>query len=158
MTQSQYEKYTKYAYRATFGNKAKGEDCLQDAMLKLLECQTAMNKPSLFVGTAIFNSMRAAHRENKKYVELGSEIIRKLVDANQQIDLYNSDDYLVQEAINRLSEKQRLTVETFMVEGTLAAVARKLKVNQNTAKANYRHAMLKIKSYLLDNGYEISNT
>lgn len=152
MNKIQYTKFKKAAYKACFSNVTNVDDVLQQTFLNLLESDVDMKTPKAYIGLSIFNNSRRLHLINSKYVELSTEMHNVLTNEASTPNYY-SDDYLVKEAIEALPPIQRRTVESFMRLNKLSDVAKHLKVNYDTAKANYRHAMLKIKQYLVDRGY-----
>lgn len=156
LNNQQYSKLKKYAYRASYKNAAKGEDALQHALAKMLISDSPADNFEGYASVSIFNSAKYLRRADAKYVELNVRMENYIANEGST-PKYFSDEYLVQEAIEALPVTQRLTIESFMRLNRLVDVARELGMNENTTKANYRHAMLKIKQYLVDNGYELSN-
>lgn len=156
MSKLQHIKFKRAAYKACFSNVTNVDDVLQQTYLNLLESNVEMETPKAYIGLSIFNNSRRLHIINSKYVELSMQMENYITDESS-MPKYFSDEYLVQEAIEALPVVQRRIIESFMRLNKLVDVAKELGMNENTTKANYRHAMLKIKQYLVDNGYELSN-
>jgi hypothetical protein len=152
MNKLQHIKFKQAAYKACYSNVTNVDDVLQQTYLNLLESDVDMETPKAYIGLSIFNNSRRLHVVNSKYVEFSTEMHSCLTNESSMPNYY-SDDYLVREAIEALPLMQRRTVESFMKLNKLSDVAKHLKVNYDTTKANYRHAMLKIKVYLLDHDY-----
>lgn len=128
------------------------EDIVQDACLKAFEkiktCKDIKKFKGWF-GSIVFNTAINNIRNDKYEVPTGQDF-NKFVSPEAQQDQAIYDDYLNRETIEmikKLPERQRHAFyERHFNEEPFTKIAEEMECPYNTAKANYRHAMIKIKA------------
>lgn len=131
------------------------EDIVQETLIK------AYKRLSLFEGRSSFrswlyqialnttrNRFRKTHRET-----LGAENMEVAVDGEIESHMVNKDvRTLLQEEIEKLPERQRTALSLRVFDDlSFKEIAEIMQCPYDTAKANYRHALLKLKARLEGN-------
>lgn len=128
------------------------EDIVQEACLKAIQnfksCKDLKRFKGWF-GTIVYNTAITNIRDNKAEVPTGQDF-NKFESEGIQQDQAIYDDYLNKntiEMIKNLPIKQRKVFFARYFDGeSFSSIAADMKCPYNTAKANYRHAMIKIKA------------
>lgn len=130
------------------------EDIVQESFLK------AYQKLSSFEGRASFkswlyqitintakNKLRGSHREM-----VHIDDVHVGVDPGAEVGLLKEDlRELIQQEVEKLPEKQKLALKLRIFEDlSFKEISEIMDCPYDTAKANYRHAMLKLKERLID--------
>ena len=127
------------------------EDIIQDSCLKAIQsfhnCQDTKKFKGWF-GTIVYNTARTNIRDNRHEISTGQDF-NELASEGVQQDQFIYDDYLNKntiEMVKKLPIKQRKVFFARYFDGeSFSSIAADMKCPYNTAKANYRHAMMKIK-------------
>jgi RNA polymerase sigma-70 factor (ECF subfamily) len=129
------------------------EDIVQDACIKAIQAFNTCKDPSKFkswFGTIVYNTALNDIREKKD--QATGQDFDKFESPDTQQDQSIYDDYLNKKmlfVINKLSEKQKQAfIARYFHEQSFSSIAEEMKCPYNTAKANYRHALIKIKAFL----------
>ncbi|MFC1851787.1 RNA polymerase sigma factor [candidate division CSSED10-310 bacterium] len=146
-----YQKMYRVAYRIT-GSSADAEDALQQAFLKSFTNLHTFKKKSTF-STWLYRitsniSINIYHQKKKETVGVEEDSISTVDDGLRAIESKEEID-TVRKAIRKLPKKQRLTL-IFRVYEKLAykEIAAILKCSEGAVKANYFHAVTKLKNEL----------
>lgn len=153
LTNAQYKKHLKHAQKYS-RDKLASEDMLQEVFYRYLRYDYETDTPVAYVGMSIMNESRRFYRDGwhiRNSIEVDPDML------GSAVPIYNSDDYLVTEAINTLPAKQKKVLTMFLDDVKMKDIGTALNMPYDTVKANYRHAMLKVKEYLLQNNYEVQN-
>ena len=133
-----YNKHAHTAFKICKKNKYAAEEALQNSFVNLLSSDNDMALPTAYTGQSIFNAFRRSFRVSSKYTQLTD------YQEPSYLPDYTSNQYLLDEAINSLSEKQRDTVKQFLQYGSFAEIARQTGKNLNTIKSVFRMATLNL--------------
>ncbi len=128
------------------------EDVVQDAFVK------AFRRLSLFEGRSSFrswlyqiavNTARNRFRDNQREF-LGTDGIEIMVDGESENQLMATDvRKMIQREVDRLPERQKTALSLRIFEDlSFKEIADIMQCPYDTAKANYRHALLKLKDRL----------
>ncbi len=141
------------SYRFT-REQSMAEDIVQESFLKAYQKLSSFEGRSSFkswlfqitVNTAK-NKLRGQHRDmvNIEDVHLG-------VDAGAESGMLQNDlKMLIQHEVEKLPEKQKLSLKLRIFEDlSFKEIASIMECPYDTAKANYRHALLKLKERLMN--------
>lgn len=133
-----YNKHANMAYRICKKNKYASEEALQNSLVNLLSYDNEMENPIGYTSQSIFNAFRHSFRADNKYTQLMEYA------EPSYVPTYTSSQYLLDDAINSLSEKQRDIVKLYLKYGNFAEIARQTGRNLNTIKSVFRMAILNL--------------
>lgn len=141
------------AYRV-LGDLEMAKDVVQEAFLK------AYSKLESFEGRSAFKSwifqitLNTAKNKlrGRKLETVDIEKTQIADESDIESDVANGDlKLIIQEEIDRLPQKQRLAISLRIFEDlSFAEIAEVMKCPYDTAKANYRHALIKLRHTLGD--------
>jgi RNA polymerase sigma factor (sigma-70 family) len=148
ITDAQYRKLKKYSSRVRASLNA--SDIVQHTLLKMLKSQQFANKNQMsYLYKSVYNNASKAYARRKilasKHMEMDEVEKYQLLRYEQ---IFSNEQYLLSEAILTLPPKQKLVIEMTLDGHSNLDIAKELNITYNTAKAQYRHAMLKIKEYV----------
>lgn len=137
-----YNKHAATALNICKKNKYAAEEALQNSLVSLLSSNNYMETPTAYTGQSIYNAFRRSFRVESKYTQL-----TEYAEPSYTPD-YTSNQYMLNDAINSLSEKQRDTVKLFLIHENFAEIARQTGRNINTIKSVFRMALLNLLTIL----------
>ena len=150
----EYKKHLRHASKYCNQDKSTAEDIVQESFERLLRSEVVAEYPNSYTGIAIMNETRRQFTKNRIFRLSEDFTDSAYVAEAAYTNILYDDSYLLAEAMELLPKKQREVLTTVLNEGSIVQAASLLNMNYDTAKATYRHAMLKVKEYLMQNNYE----
>lgn len=151
------ERYQKILLRVSYrilGDMGRAEDAVQESFIKAFQKLESFEGRSSFktwlVQIAV-NTSKNKRRERREE-ELTEQMAEASVEATAETDMSQEDlKGIVGEEVQRLPEKQRMALWLRIFEDlSFKEIAAVMECPYDTAKANYRHGLLKLKDRLVD--------
>lgn len=144
-------KFRSRAYNITLTNRPFGasDQVIQDVLAHVYLTRPKLSTNSKFVGKAVRNHIinemqkKQSHERNfemylVKHDQVSLPTADKVLETKQLVEL-------LLQAINKLPKERQRIIESYLDCGSVVKAANKLKLNYNTAKANYRYAINDLK-------------
>jgi len=132
-------------------SSAEAADAVQAALVRALERLGDLDEPAAFRGWLYAITLNECRKRRRGVARLRAALERLagLVIASEPDPLPDDEAAVVRAAVQALPEKQRLAVELRAWEGLSAAeAARVLGCSEGTVKANFHHALEKLRRTL----------
>jgi len=135
------------------GAPGEAEDAVQAVLARALEHLTELEDPKAFRGWLYAITLNECTRRRRGMARLRAALgrVKELVLARsgKEAPLGTDEAELVRAAVKELPSKQRLTVELRVWEGlSCEETARVLGTTEGTVKANFHHALSKLRERL----------
>lgn len=151
ITPAQYKNHLAFA-RKYGRNTNDAEDFVQESFVRLLKNKTSVRSMKSYVGFTIMNVVRYEHRHTKNLVPYSEE-------DHDKTGVYQPVEdpmYLIKEAVQYAiarPSKQADIMDAYMKDMTATEIANDTGINYDTVKATFRHGMLRVREYLIAEGY-----
>lgn len=140
-------------------DKNNAEDILQNVALKLLTTKSKIDKPTQYIAKAVLHEryFDSSKLWNKRQVKLNKCLSESVLLNSESTELVFAEYEPLKDAIKLLSPKQAAVIKAYLADNTLIEISRATKINQNTVKANFRHALGELRTTLSKQGLEFSD-
>ena len=134
-------------------DREEAEEVLQTTYLKILDGRARFDERSSFktwLYQIAINLAKNVYRDRARFTQVPiDEVIIKRYPRTLDVLIQNESRLLLRKTVERLPEKQRLTLLFRIQEGRkFDEIAEIMKCSIGTAKANYHHAVQKLKAMM----------
>jgi RNA polymerase sigma-70 factor, ECF subfamily len=151
-------KYQKQIYALLYrmvGNREDASDLLQKAFVKAFIGLKSFERRSTFktwLYQIAINLAKNVYRDRARFEQVSiDDVIIKRNPRTLETLIQNESKLMLREALNNLPEKQRLTVMLrVQQEKKFEEIAKIMNCSLGTAKANYHHAVQKLKAMMVE--------
>lgn len=153
----EHSAYVLAVLKRIVGNDELAQDAFQESTIKVIHNIKTLKKPEAFKTwfvTIAVNTARNMVRKNKDH--LMDDVVDRVISKEKPVDKMMFESHLkdfVASLIEELPHRQQLAFSLRLYDGLrFKDIAEIMNCPYDTAKANYRHAFLKVKTQMKEHG------